>query len=632
MTSPEEILKKYWNFDSFRKPQKEIIETVLKKQNVVALLPTGGGKSLCFQIPTLINEGVCIVISPLIALMNDQVENLKKKGINAIAVTSKLSFNDTITAFDNLRFGNYKFLYLSPEKLQSELIQEKIKQLSVNLIAIDEAHCISEWGHDFRPSYLKIDTLQKIQPEANIIALTASATPVVLQDIVKNLDLINPSVFKRSFSRNNINYRIKFTEDILGNLFDILQKNNEPAIVYTGTRKASVNISNYLNKNNIKSSYYHGGLTFDEKEEAFESWISEKRPVMVATNAFGMGIDKANVRTVIHLNLPYSIENYLQETGRAGRDGKESYAFLLFNNTTIFDFKNMFKKGMATVDICKNVYMNLNKYYQISPGEIFEKNYLFNLQEFCSAYKLPVLSTYNALTTLGLENIIEFDQNINKKSVVKITIDNDSLFAYLDRNPNLDKFVKLLLRNYGGIFEQFTPINEYFLAKRFQKRKVEVVSILNQLDNDKILIYKSYKNTSELKFLVPREDNFVINRISENINKRNNLKINKVKEVVRFVENDSICRSVQLLQYFGETDKIKPCNNCDVCLKNNKVTVDYQVIANNILDLFNKNDELNSKEIVSQLSFDEKNILKTLQFLLEKNTLGLTSQNKFTKL
>lgn len=632
MVSPEEILKEYWNFDTFRKPQKEIIESVLQDQDVIALLPTGGGKSLCFQIPTLINNGVCIVISPLIALMNDQVDNLKKKGINAIAITSKLSFDDTITAFDNLKFGSYKFLYLSPEKLQSELILGKIKQLDVSLIAVDEAHCISEWGHDFRPSYLKINVLQEIKPRANIIALTASATPLVLQDIIENLNLNQPVVFKKSFFRDNITYQIKNTEDILGKLLQILQKNNEPAIVYVGTRKASVNISNYLNKNNIQSSYYHGGLSFDEKEKAFENWISEKKPIMVATNAFGMGIDKANVRMVIHLNLPYSVENYLQETGRAGRDGKESFAFLLYNNNTILDFKNIFTKGIASVDICKDVYIDLNKYYQISPGELFEKKYLFNLQEFCSVYQLPILSTFNALTTLEIENIIEFDQNINKKSIVKIKIDNNSLFTYLDQNINLDKFIKLLLRNYGGIFEQFTPINEYYLAKKSQKRKADVVAILNQLHKDEILIYKSYKNISELQFLVPREENFIINRISKNINTRNNLKLNKVKEVINFIENKTVCRSLQLLQYFGETENLEPCDKCDICLKNRKIDIDYQIIADNILDLFKDKDTFNSKEIVSKLNYDEENILKTLQFLLDKNTLGLTLQNKFIKL
>ncbi len=632
MVSPEEILKEYWNFDTFRKPQKEIIESVLQDQDVIALLPTGGGKSLCFQIPTLINNGVCIVISPLIALMNDQVDNLKKKGINAIAITSKLSFDDTITAFDNLKFGSYKFLYLSPEKLQSELILGKIKQLDVSLIAVDEAHCISEWGHDFRPSYLKINVLQEIKPRANIIALTASATPLVLQDIIENLNLNQPVVFKKSFFRDNITYQIKNTEDILGKLLQILQKNNEPAIVYVGTRKASVNISNYLNKNNIQSSYYHGGLSFDEKEKAFENWISEKKPIMVATNAFGMGIDKANVRMVIHLNLPYSVENYLQETGRAGRDGKESFAFLLYNNNTILDFKNIFTKGIASVDICKDVYIDLNKYYQISPGELFEKKYLFNLQEFCSVYQLPILSTFNALTTLEIENIIEFDQNINKKSIVKIKIDNNSLFTYLDQNINLDKFIKLLLRNYGGIFEQFTPINEYYLAKKSQKRKADVVAILNQLHKDEILIYKSYKNISELQFLVPREENFIINRISKNINTRNNLKLNKVKEVINFIENKTVCRSLQLLQYFGETENLEPCDKCDICLKNRKIDIDYQIIADNILDLFKDKDTFNSKEIVSKLNYDEENTLKTLQFLLDKNTLGLTLQNKFIKL
>ncbi|MCF6297975.1 MAG: RecQ family ATP-dependent DNA helicase, partial [Flavobacteriaceae bacterium] len=356
MNSIHDILQKYWNHKVFRDPQKEIINAVIKKNDVFALLPTGAGKSLCFQIPALTKSGVCIVISPLIALMEDQVNSLQKKNIKALALTSKYNIEDTIKAFDNLRYGNYKFLYLSPEKLQSEFIQDKISQLEVNLIAVDEAHCISQWGHDFRPAYLKISILKKIHPQVNIIALTASATPKVMNDIVKNLELKNVQIFKKSFSRKNLIYSILKAENKLDKLEKVLLAYDEPVIVYTNTRKNCIDISKQLNRIGYKSSYYHGGLQNNEKLVAFNNWMEEKTPIMVATNAFGMGIDKNNVRAVIHMNIPNSIENYLQEVGRAGRDGIKSFAILIYNDNTIFECKDFLDKGIATPQFHKEVY------------------------------------------------------------------------------------------------------------------------------------------------------------------------------------------------------------------------------------------------------------------------------------
>ncbi len=632
MISPKKILNKYWKHNSFRRPQAEIIQAVLQHKNVIAILPTGAGKSLCFQIPALLEEGVCIVISPLIALMNDQVESLNKKGIKSIALSSRYSFDETINAFDNLQYGNYKFLYLSPEKLQSELIQEKIKQLNVNLIAVDEAHCISEWGHDFRPSYLKINKLQNIHPNVKTIALTATATPEVIEDIINNLNLENVSIFKKSFFRENLSYQIKYSEDILNQLKQILIHFNEPVIVYVNTRRSCINISNFLNKNNFRSSFYHGGLTFDEKNTAFTNWADEKTPIMVATNAFGMGIDKSNVRAVIHLNLPQSIENYIQETGRAGRDGKKSFAYLLYNNNTIFDFKNIIQKGLATPEICKDVYIKLNKYYQIGNGEKPDQFFDFILQDFCNYFNLPIHITYNALTTLEIEGILEFLQNINQSSVIKIAVSNDELFSYQKRNPNTKIIIQTLLRTYGGIFDQFIKVNEYNIAKKLQLTKIDIVNLLNKLKNDNILIYKYFTGISQIKFTVPREDNFAINHIAKNIRKRNKNKIQKVNSVIEFVENNKVCRSVQLQQYFGEKETSN-CNLCDVCnAKIKKKKTNYNTISQNILGLLNSGQILNSYEIVNSLPFEEIKILETLQFLLEKKELELTSQNKYKRL
>ena len=365
MNSAKILLQKYWKHQSFRSPQEQIINAVVNNQNVLALLPTGAGKSLCFQIPTLLKDGICIVISPLIALMEDQVNSLQKKGIKAIALNSKYNKKETIQAFDNMRFGEYKFLYLSPEKLQSEYILEKISQLKVNLIAVDEAHCISEWGHDFRPAYLKISTLKKILPKTNTIVLTASATPKVMEDIVNNLLLENIQIFKKSFFRDNLALKLIKTDNVLENLKQILLNINEPVIIYTNTRKNSINISNYLNNCNFKSNYYHGGLQNDEKLTSLNNWLKQITPIMVATNAFGMGIDKSNVRAVIHTSIPNSIENYMQEVGRAGRDGKKSIAYLIYNESIIFEFKNFLNKGIANTQFCKEVYIKINQFYQI---------------------------------------------------------------------------------------------------------------------------------------------------------------------------------------------------------------------------------------------------------------------------
>lgn len=632
MNSSETILKKYWNHSEFRHPQKEIIEAVNNRQNVLALLPTGAGKSICFQIPALMQDGICIVISPLIALMEDQVTGLKNKGIKAIALTSKYNEDETIKAFDNLQFGGYKFLYISPEKLQSEFIQDKISQLKVSLIAIDEAHCISQWGHDFRPSYLKIPILKELQSEANFIALTASATPLVLEDIIKNLALKNLQVFKKSFHRNNLIYHVIKTESILEKLKKILSSFTEPIIIYTNTRKNCIQISNYLLGYNFKSNFYHGGLSNDEKLSALQNWMNEKFPIMVATNAFGMGIDKSNVRAVIHLNLANSIENYMQEVGRAGRDGIKSYAFLLYNDHTIFESENFMLKGMADTPFCREVYVKLNQQYQISPGEFSENTYTFNLQDFCSTYDLPILKTYTAISTFENENIIELQQFANKKSSLKIIVSNNFLFKYEASNSKLEALLKVILRNYGGTFEQFISINEGYIAKKLDTSKNQVIKWLEELHFDQVIIYNKSSNNAQLKFLVPREDKFVMHQISKDIDYKNRAKIAKLKAVIEFVLNDEICRNIKLLEYFGETNVAK-CGLCDICTSKKKRNekINLKFISEEILKLFHENLILSSQDIMNRLEFDQKYIIKTLELLIEKNTLRLTSQNKFEK-
>ncbi len=625
MKTPLEILKKYWNYSEFKETQEAIIKSVLNNTNTIALLPTGGGKSLCYQVPTMLLNGVCIVISPLIALIYDQVNSLQNKNIKAIALTSQLTQEEIIIAFDNLQFGNYKFLYLSPEKLQSNFIQEKIKQLTVSIIAIDEAHCISEWGHDFRPSYLQLKILKELQPKATVIALTATATQIVLKDIQYHLELQDPKIFKKSFQRSNLTYQVINTEDIYGKLLQILKKINASCIVYTNNRKQTKEVCDFLQKNNFKSSFYHGGLSSTEKTISFTNWMHNTTPIMVATNAFGMGIDKANVRAVIHINTPNSLENFIQEAGRAGRDGKKAYSIILTNKTTIFDTEYKFNSTVATTKFVKTVYHHLNQYYIISLGETPSVSFNFSLQEFCNTYKLNVLQTHNAITILKRENIISLDDNYNKKSTLKFLINSQQVFNYIHIHPSQNNLIKLVLRSYGGIFEHAITINEYLIAKKLNNSKTEVSKQLENLHKNGIVNY-TYKNTkSKILFLVSREDNYTINRISKNIEQQNNLKFKKLKATILYIQNRKICRNIQLLSYFNEVIT-KPCGTCDVCLSKNKTNNSALHISNQVLELLS-NQSLSSQDIVYQLHFLDQAILNSLKILLEKNKIILTSQN-----
>jgi len=625
MNTAAHILKKYWNHTSFRTPQSEIIEAVLKKKDVIALLPTGGGKSICFQIPTLLQEGVCIVVSPLIALMQDQVTNLTNRGIKAIALTSGISQNDMIALFDNLQFGNYKFLYLSPERLQSAFIQEKIKQLKVNLIAIDEAHCISEWGHDFRPSYRNISILKELKPDTNFIALTASATNEVLEDISTNLDLKNVQLFKKSFYRDNLAYQLFSIEDKLHRLLQIFTKTKAPAIVYVSSRNKTKEISKFLTVNGFLASYYHGGLSSSEKQEAFENWMSEKTPIMVATNAFGMGIDKDNVKAVVHLDLPNSVENYIQEAGRAGRNGKKSYAVLLQNKSDILAFKEKTATSFPTISEIKEVYKNLHQQYQIANGELITTAFEFNLLEFSNKYNYAYNKLNNTLRILINNGIIELSNNYKKKSTILFLATSSQVIYYAKNNTSTQLVVNTLLRSYGGLFEQETHINEYWLAKKIKSTVLKITQALEQLHTDEIIAYKKATNNSELFFLVPREDHSAINRISKNCTRYIDQKKQKSDALIHFVENINTCRSIQILHYFNEQN-VSECGVCDVCLSKNKKVAD---ISTQIIGLLKSEILYTSKEICSRISFTDEVVLVNLQQLLAEDIIGINQYNQY---
>jgi len=630
MQTALDYLKKYYNHTAFKPPQEAVIQSVLAKNDTVALLPTGGGKSVCFQIPALMNKGLCLVISPLIALMKDQVESLNKKGLKAVYLHAKLSQEDIIRIFDNCKYGKVKFLYVSPEKLQAPLILQKIKELPLNLVAVDEAHCVSEWGHNFRPAYLKIPLLKKELPTIPFIALTATATSLVLKDIEKYLELNTVKVFKKSFYRQNIFYKIIETEDKNTKLINILRKTNDPCIVYVNTRKLTNEISKFLNAHNLKSTYYNGSLSQSEKEISYTNWMTEKTPIMVATNAFGMGIDKANVHAIFHYNIPYSIENYLQETGRAGRNGLASKAFLLYNNSDISFLKTQHKNNTPSTQNVKATYLNLCQYLNIAYGELNENWHNFDLTHFCKTYKLNFLLTYNSLKTLDREGVLILSDGFFKQSSLQFIASNTLVLKYADEHEELGLLIKVILRNYGGLFENKSAININLIASKLNISKEAVVKRLTLLHNDNIVDFNNSNTNTQIQFLLPREDDYTINTISKNIVSYNNHKDEKLKAIIDFVKDASKCRNKQLLKYFGETFS-KNCGHCDVCerLKNTAQKPNYKVIAKNIVKLLETFNELDSKSVVNKLSYEEKHILFTLQLLLDNHKIVVNSQHKF---
>jgi ATP-dependent DNA helicase RecQ len=626
MTSPAQILQKYWGYSSFKDSQEDIIEAVLNKRDVVTILPTGGGKSLCYQVPGLILEGVCLVISPLISLMNDQTEQLKNKGIKALTIKSKATTDEIVSLFDNLKFGKYKFLYLSPERLQSDLVIQKIKEININLIAVDEAHCISEWGHDFRPSYSLIYKVRDVLPTINMIALTATATKKVVDDIIENLNLSKTSIFKKSFYRNNLAYQIIKNENKLGKLEQIFKKNPFPTIIYVNSRKKTEDISNFINTKGYLSTFYHGGMTNESKTIAFDSWMNEDRLIMVATNAFGMGIDKPNVKVVIHLDLPASIENYVQEAGRAGRNGEKSFSVVLQNENDINSFKKNTLETIPTINEIKNVHRKLYQYFQIALGELPEVSFDFNFLKFCQTYKLSHKKTATIFQILKKNSIIEINSKFSQKSTVIFIISSKQLIRQTFNNKLTRKLIDFILRSHGGVFQKEVKINEFDIAKRMQINSLTVKELLNKLDHLNIIDYKEASSNEDFTFLTPREDDKTINRISRSIEKYLNQQQKKSKELIYFIRNNTTCRYIQLSRYFNEK-KVSKCTLCDVCISDKKNSSNR--IEKDIKELFKDRKEISQDEIIFSLEHDEKAILIHLRNLLSKDKIGLTANNKF---
>ncbi len=628
MQHPIQILEHYWNFTSFKPLQEDIINAVIEGEDTFALLPTGGGKSMCFQIPALAKEGICIVISPLIALMKTQVSALKDKNIKAMALTSGYRYDTLSTMLDNCIYGNYKFLYLSPERLQQDIVQVRIKQMNVNLIAVDEAHCISQWGNDFRPAYKNITLLRELQPNANIIALTASATPNVVDDIIKELDFINPQVFKQSFKRDNLAYMVFETEDKFFKLEQILKKNPQSSIIYARSRKHTFEINTYLENKGFKSTYYHGGLSNNEKEKHVNEWFNNQKQIMVATNAFGMGIDKSDVKTVIHVNLPESIESYFQEAGRAGRNTEKAYAIILKNKGDEQRVKNQFLSVLPKVDFIKQVYRKLCSYFQISYGEGEFSTFEFNFNAFCKTYKFNTLIAYNALQILDRTSVINLSQQYHNTSFISFIVSNTVLFKYLETNQDTNLVVKSILRTYGGIFEQEVKINTAAIASKVNANEDFVIQTLIKLQKDAIITLKLTKTDAEITFIEPREDDKTINRIARTIEQQNKLKTKHVKSVLNYVNNDTLCKSKQLLSYFGET-KFEDCGICSVCISDTPLS--RTQIRESIVHISAvlKENPLSSREIMAKTKIKDTHIASILKEMLEKNMIEITSTNSY---
>ncbi len=609
--------------------QEDIIASVLNGKDTVALLPTGGGKSLCFQVPALVMDGICIVISPLVALMEDQVNALKERGIKALKITGGIPFNDLNTLLDNALYGNYKFLYLSPERLQQEIVQNYIRQMNVNLIAIDEAHCISQWGNDFRPAYKNITILRELHPLVPFIALTATATAEVLEDTISELHMELPTVFKTSFVRENLSYQVFKEDDKLYRTEQLLKNNQDSAIVYVRNRKSTIEISNQLNSLGISSTFYHGGISAKEKAQKLDTWRSGGVSTMVATNAFGMGIDHPNVRFVVHLQIPESIESYFQEAGRAGRDGQYATAVLLYNEYDIIYVKKQFVESLPSTSDIKAIYRTLNNYFQIPYGEGEFTKHNFGFSEFCKTYNLSTMLAYNALNSLDRLGVIQLSQEFGRKSIVQFLISSEKVLTYFEKDITTSVIGKTILRIYGGIFEMPTAINLDLITTKTGQSIETVIFILKKMERDQVIEINLQITDATLTFLVPREDEKTINVISREVESLNQKKLSQVNAVLRYLENTKTCRSVQLVSYFGETTAIS-CGICSVCNFQHPRSSkkELQEIAKNILLLLETSD-LTSRELSEKLTFTEANILRALRLLMDAEKIRINFKNQY---
>jgi ATP-dependent DNA helicase RecQ len=570
MVDFSKILFQYWGHRSFRALQEEVVQAAYEGRDTLALMPTGGGKSVCFQVPALAKEGICLVVTPLIALMKDQVENLQKKGIKAQAIYSGMTSREIKLALNTCLYGECKFLYLSPERLGTEVFRALVQHMNVNLIAIDESHCISQWGYDFRPSYLKIAELRDILPSAPVLALTATATPDVAQDIMERLRFREKNLLKKSFERKNLVYVVRQTEDKRKELLKIAAAVPGTAVVYVRTRGATADVANFLRENGFSADSYHGGMGNEERSRKQDEWKSGATRIMVATNAFGMGIDKADVRWVAHMELPDSLEAYYQEAGRAGRDEKKAYAVLLYNNMDKVSMDKRYAVAFPPIEEIKRVYHALGSYLQIPTGTGRDTVHDFNMRDFCTTYKIHSLTAYSALQFLQRDGYLELTDEVNNPSRIMFTVGRDELYTVQVANPSLDLVIKALLRAYSGLFSQYCPTDEAYIAHAINLTPNDVYSAMRKLAQMNILSYIPRKKTPLIIYTSDRLDDKNLRITKENYADRKARYIRRTEHMLAYASSSTKCRSQQLLAYFGETDSYR-CGQCDVCLERNEL-------------------------------------------------------------
>lgn len=564
--SPLEALKTYWGYDSFRDIQENIVNAVLAGHDTIALLPTGGGKSICFQVPGVILPGITLVISPLLALMKDQVDNLTKRGIRAYSINSTQTAREIETVIANCKHGNAKFLYVSPERLQSTFFTERLNNLTVSLVAVDEAHCISQWGYDFRPPYTQIATLRKLLPE-NIpfIALTATATPEVISDIADKLNMSKPEVFKKSFDRPNLSYLLLREEAKETRILKALHRIGGSGIVYTRNRKHTQELSIFLQKNGVSSDYYHAGLSAEEREKKQANWINGLTRIMVCTNAFGMGIDKPDVRLVLHYHPPDSIEAYFQEAGRAGRDGKKSYAALLYNNSDLNELENAVTAQFPSRNEITQVYQALLNYFQMATGSGKDVFLEFDLLDFCNRYKLNAPHTNRILDILQRNAYITLSDSNHSPARLRFLAQKAELHSFMLHHRQFDTLIQAVLRSYSGVFDEYITINEYTLAERSKMKTVTIFEQLNQLNKLNIIHFVPKSSLPRLSFYqgAVRPDHLHIS--SETLEKRKKAIEKRIGEFIHILKDENHCRTNRMLNYFGENPSTD-CGRCDYCL------------------------------------------------------------------
>jgi len=620
-----EILYKYWGYTSFRSLQEDIIKSVSEGKDTLGLMPTGGGKSLTFQVPTMAMPGLCLVVTPLIALMKDQVDNLKQRGIKALSIYSGMTRQEIITTLENAILGDYKFLYVSPERLGTELFQTKLKSMDICMLVVDEAHCISQWGYDFRPSYMNIVAIREQLNNIPVLALTATATPEVVSDIQKNLGFRKKNVLQKSFVRDNLAYIIHETENKDGALIKILNKFQGSAIVYVRSRQRTKEIATDLKEIGYSVDFYHAGLSSEEKTRKQNEWKNNECRIIVTTNAFGMGIDKPDVRLVVHMDLPNSIEEYFQEAGRGGRDGENSHAVILYSKPDSTKLKKRITDEFPERDFILRVYESLAYFLQIAEGFGVDQVFDFNLHQFCHTYKLPILPTHNALKILDLAGYIEYTEEVDNKSRLIFTVYRDELYHLdFDVDKEFDQLINVILRLYTGLFTDYATIDESAIAIRLNKTKQQIYEMLKLLSKRKVIDYIPHKKTPFVIYTQSRVATRYLSIPKSVYEDRKKRFKTRIGAMVEYVERKDVCRSRILLTYFGET-KIEDCGKCDVCLSKKRISL-YNSEFNTIFDQIKnilKNEAVSINELTARLPFDTNKVLKVIRLHLDNGTILL---------